>query len=178
MKKINLLAIISLCLIILAARLFEHYFPQAPNFSPLASVILFSGVYALNKKYLALPLVALLISDFFIGFYHWPVMISVYGSFAIIALIGLLVKKHKNVLNVVSASLGASLIFFIVTNFAVWQFGNWYSHDLAGLMLCFSMAIPFFKNTLVSNLLYTGLLFGSYEAVKYFYQEKILVSNK
>lgn len=174
MKKTNLLLIIFASLLILLAR----FIPHLPNFSPLASVILFAGVYAKDKRYLILPFVALLISDFFIGFYQLGVMFSVYGSFALIALLGIVLKKHHNAINTISSSLAAALFFFLSTNAAVWYFGNWYSHDLSGLMLSYTLAIPFFKNTLFSNLLYTGLLFGAYESLRYFYQERILVSHK
>jgi hypothetical protein len=174
MKKTNLLLIVLASLLILLAR----FIPHLPNFSPLASVLLFAGVYTKDKKYLLLPFIALLISDFFIGFYHLGIMLSVYGSFALIAVIGSILKKHLNIINTITSSLAAALFFFLITNLAVWYFGNWYSHNLAGLMLSYTLAIPFFKNTLFSNLLYTGLLFGAYESLKYFYQEKILANNR
>lgn len=173
MKKNNLILIILTLLAIVLIRLIPH----APNFSPLASILLFSGVYTAKKRYVILPLVALFISDLFLGFYAWPIMLTVYLSFAVIGLLGIFLKKRKNILNTISSSLGAGLLFFLVTNFAVWYFGTWYSHDLAGLSLCYTLAIPFFKNTIMSNLLYTSVLFGAYEGCKYFIKEKILVNN-
>ena len=174
MKKSNLLLIILVSAIILAARLIPH----VPNFSPLAAVLLFAGVYAKNKKYLILPLIALFISDIFLGFYKLEIMLAVYGSLLLIGLIGLLVKRHKHILNIATASLASALVFFLVTNFAVWYFGTWYSHDLNGLILCYNLAIPFFKNTLISSVLYSSLLFGSYESLKYLAKEKILSTSK
>ncbi|PIR06506.1 MAG: hypothetical protein COV55_03115 [Candidatus Komeilibacteria bacterium CG11_big_fil_rev_8_21_14_0_20_36_20] len=174
MNTKNLLLILIVSTVVLVARFLPHW----PNFSPLASVILFSGVYAKNKKYIILPFIALLFSDFFIGFYHWGIMLSVYGSFAIIALFGLTLKKHKNIVNTISASLGSALFFFCLTNLAVWFFGNWYTHDFAGLTLSYTLAIPFFKNTIMSNLLYTGLLFGSYETLRHLIKNPSLLFNK
>jgi len=174
MKKTNLLLIIFVSLIILLSR----FIPHLPNFSPLASIFLFIGVYTNNKKYLILPLLALLASDFFIGFYHIGIMLSVYGSFSLIALLGTLLKKHLNAINTITSSLAASLLFFLLTNFAVWYFGDWYSHSLSGLTLSYTLAIPFFKSTLFSNVLYTTLFFGAYESLKYFYQQKILSATK
>lgn len=162
MNKKNLLLILGISIIALIARLIPH----TANFSPMASIILFAGVYAQNKKLLFLPLLALFMSDIFIGFYKWEIMLSVYMSFALIYAISYFLKKEQNTLNVLSASLASALVFFIITNFAVWYFGSWYSNDLAGLLLNYSLAIPFFKSTLLSNLLYTGLLFGSYEFFK------------
>lgn len=174
MSKSNLLLIMLVSVVILVAR----FLPHAPNFSPVAAVLLFAGVYAKNKKYLILPLIALFISDIFIGFYDWKIMLAVYGSLALIGSIGFLIKKHKHILNIATASLASALVFFLVTNFAVWYFGTWYSHDLNGLILCYNLAIPFFRNTLISTVLYSGLLFGSYESLKYLAKEKILLNSK
>ncbi len=159
MNKKNLLLILAISLIALLARLLPH----TANFSPMASIILFAGVYATNKKYLLIPFIALFISDMFIGFYKWEIMLSVYLSLALIYLISALVKKNKNILNLASASLSSALLFFLVTNFAVWYFGDWYSKDVVGLISNYTMAIPFFKSTLMGNLFYSGLLFATYE---------------
>lgn len=174
MKKNTLLLILFLSVVVLCARLIPH----APNFSPLASIILFGSVYIKNKKYLILPFIALFISDIFLGFYSWQIMLSVYGSLALIMLIGQLVAKHKNTLNIISSSLLAGIIFFIVTNFSVWYFGNWYVADMTGLVASYAMAIPFFKNTIVSNLVYSGILFGVYETVQYLAKQKTLAYKK
>jgi hypothetical protein len=173
-NKQNFFLILIVSLIIIAARLIPH----VPNFSPLAAVILFSTMLAKDKKYLIMPFVALLVSDFFLGFYHLGIMLSVYGSFTLILLLGYWVKKYKNITNLITATLGAGLLFFLVTNFAVWYFGTWYAHDFSGLMLSYMMAIPFFKQTILSNLLYTGLLFGVYETVQLLVKQKSIVTNK
>jgi hypothetical protein len=174
MKKNTLLLILFLSVVVLAARLIPH----APNFSPLASVILFGSVYIKNKKYLVLPFVALFISDIFLGFYGWQIMLSVYGSLALIMLIGQVVAKHKNVMNIISSSLLAGIIFFVITNFSVWYFGNWYTADLSGLITSYTVAIPFFRNTIMSNLVYSGILFGVYETVQYLVKHKTLAYKK
>jgi hypothetical protein len=174
MSKTNILSIIFLSLMVLASRLWPHW----PNFSPLASVILFTAVYGQKKKYLLLPLAALLLSDVWLGFYQLSIMFSVYGSFLLIALLGLVLKKYKNPLNTISASLASGLIFFLVTNGAVWYFGDWYGHDLNGLTLCYTLAIPFFKATLWSNLLYTPFLFGLYELGRQWQPKKSFITTK
>ena len=174
MNKKNISLIIIVSLIALIAR----FLPHLPNFAPLYSVMLFAGVYSKEKKYFFIPLVALFISDIFIGFYQWQIMLSVYLSFIAIAGLGKLLKKRKNIINTASATLASSIIFFLVTNFAVWYFGDWYSRDLAGLALCYNLAIPFFKSTLLSNLLYSGLLFGVYEFSAYALKNKKIIFNK
>ena len=174
MNKKNILLILIISAVALTARLIPHL----PNFSPLASVALFTGVYGQSKKYIILPLVALFISDLFIGFYKFEIMLSVYGSLTIIGLLGFWLKKHKNFLNITSSALASSLLFFLITNFAVWYFGTWYSHDLAGLAWCYNLAIPFFKNTLLSDLSYSLIIFGAWEAIALALKHKKLALTK
>ncbi|HLB95889.1 MAG TPA: DUF6580 family putative transport protein [Patescibacteria group bacterium] len=140
--------------------------PHLPNFAPIAAMALFGGVY-LNKKYaLGVPLLALLISDFFIGFYDIGVMISVYSSFFVIGLLGLWLKTHKTWPGILGISLLASILFFIVTNFAVWAVPqSLYPHTWQGLTQSYIMGLPFFRNTLLGDLFYVGTMFGLMEAV-------------
>lgn len=174
MRKNNLFLILLLALIVIAARLLPHL----PNFSPLVGVMLFAGVYGQQKKYWLLLLGALFISDIFIGFYQWQIMLTVYGSLLLIALLGSQMRQYKNILNISTSALGSALLFFLSTNLAVWYFGNWYSHNLSGLLLCYTLAIPFFKSTLISTIVYSSLLFGLYESPGYLIKEKKLSTNK
>ncbi len=155
-KLINPLLFIALAVIL-------RLVPHMPNVAPIAAMALFGGVY-LNKKYaLIVPLVAMFLSDIFLGFHN--VMPFVYGSFLVSGLLGLLVRNHKSFINITGVTLLSSVIFFTVTNFGVWVMGNMYPHTLSGLMTCYAMGVPFFRNTLVGDLFYAGVLFGSYELV-------------
>ena len=115
--------------------------PHLPNFAPIAAMALFGGTYlpagrhGLNKKYaLIVPLIALLIGDIFIGFYSPLIMGAVYGSFLVIGLIGLWLRKHKTLPYIIGASLLGSIIFFLVTNFAMWAIPHsFYPHNLGGI---------------------------------------------
>ncbi len=151
--------------------------PHMPNFAPISGMALFGGAY-LNKKYaLIVPLIAMFLSDIFLGFHS--TMIYVYGSFIATGLIGLWLRKHKNFTNVVGAALFSSLLFFIVTNFGVWLEGKLYPANLSGLMESYAMAIPFFRNTILGDLFYTALFFGSYELVlKFFIKYANLHTNR
>lgn len=137
--------------------------PHLPNFAPITALALMAGVYFGKKWALILPLAGLLVSDFFVGFYGLPLMLVVYGSFAVIGLFSWWLRKRKNIVNVLITTLSASLFFFLTTNLAVWAFSPWYSKDLAGLLYCFELAVPFFRNTLVGNLSYVMVLFGLLE---------------
>ncbi len=140
--------------------------PHLPNFVPIAALALFGGAY-LNKKFaLIVPLLAMLASDIFLGFYNPWIMLSVYGSFVLIGLVGLWLKNHKTIANVVGASLFGSIIFFLATNFAVWAVPHsFYPRTLQGLMESFIMGLPFFRNTLLGDLFYVTMMFGLYELV-------------
>ena len=165
--------IISVILVVLgvACRLLPHLW----NFAPIAGIALFAGVYLGRRYAIILPVVAMSIGDLFIGFYDWKLMLAVYGSFALIGLLGTLIKKHKSVETVLAGSILASVIFFLATNWVVWQFSPWYAKSLAGLIHCFTMALPFFRNTLLGNLFYTSVLFGAYEVVVIWTKQKKLV---
>ncbi|MBI2036168.1 hypothetical protein HYT17_00830, partial [Candidatus Microgenomates bacterium] len=71
--------------------------------------------------------------------------------------------KHKNTANTIGAALFSSLLFFLITNFGVWLIGGLYPKTFTGLVNAYFYAIPFFRNTLMGDVFYTGLFFGGYE---------------
>lgn len=148
--------------------------PHLPNFAPIAALALFGGVY-LGKKYaLIIPIVAMFISDMIIGFYNPWIMASVYASFILIGCLGLWLKNNKSVPNVLGASLFGSIIFFVVTNFAVWAVPHsMYAHTISGIVQCYVSALPFLRNTILGDLFYVVTIFGLYEIVV-----KVVAMNK
>ena len=140
--------------------------PHLPNVTPIAAIALFGGTY-INRKSFAflIPLIALFVSDLFIGFY--PEMYAIYLSFAITVSFGFLLRKKTNLFTTFTASIASSVVFFILTNFAVWISPVYaYSMDLKGLTLCYEMAIPFFRNELIGSLAYNFLFFGAFYLAK------------
>jgi hypothetical protein len=135
--------------------------PHPPNFSPIAAMALFSGAY-LPRRGLAFvaPLGAMLLSDAVLGFHSG--MPVVYGSLALVVLLGFLLSGKRTVGRVIGAALASSVLFYLITNFAVWAGGDMYPKTLAGLAACYAAAIPFFQNSLAGDLLFTGLLFGGF----------------
>lgn len=161
-EKIKVIArkLINPLLIIGIAVIFRSL-PHPPNVAPIAAMALFGGAY-LNKRYaLVVPLIAMILSDLFIGLHN--TVIFVYGSFLLTGLIGIWLKTHKNKLTIIMASFASSLIFFIITNFGVWLMYDFYAKTLTGLIDCYIAAIPFFRNTIVGDLGFTIVFFGSYE---------------
>lgn len=157
-NKEKIIAILILIIVGVSYRLFPH----PPNFAPVAAISLFSGFY-FRRYFVLIPVFIMLASDLFIGFYDLRLMAVVYSSFLLISLIGILMRRNKSVIALVGCSLSGSLLFFILTNFAVWALGQWYPHNLGGLASCYYMAIPFFKNTLAGDLFYSSVIFGCYE---------------
>jgi len=165
MKKIFTPRIIFVISVVFVAA-FSRLLPHLPNMTPVAAIALFSGTY-INRKYLAflLPLAALLISDLFLGFY--PEMIAVYISFVLTVGLGMFLNKNKSATNTAAASIASSLIFFLLTNLAVWMSARFaYPSTLAGLGLCYEAAIPFFRNELFGTLAYNTLFFGAFYLAK------------
>ncbi len=157
------IAIIAVLLILLGVS--SRIFPHPANFAPIAAIALFGGLYLSKRMAFILPMAAMFVSDIFIGFYSWKMMIAVYVSFLFVVGIGMIVKQHKTLGTVLTGTLLGSVLFFLITNGAVWAFGTMYPHSFAGLMQSYLMGIPFFKNTLLGDLFYTGVLVGSMEAM-------------
>lgn len=160
---------IAILLILLGAA--SRLFPHPANFAPIAAIALFGGLYLPRKYAIIIPLIAMFASDIFIGFYDWKIMLVVYGSFALSGLIGLTVRNIKSFSTILLATTLGAIIFYLTTNAAVWLFGTMYPHTASGLMQSFVLAIPFFKNSLLGDLFYTGILVGAMETV-ILYQKK------
>ncbi len=169
-KQTKLIVSVILISLGVVCRLLPHLW----NFAPIAAITLFAGFYLGWRYAIILPLLAMTIGDFFIGFYDWKLMLVVYGSFALIGLAAGWLKKYKSLETVAASSILASVIFFLATNWAVWQFSPWYAKSLSGLINCYTLALPFFRNTMLGDLFYTAVLFGAYEAVIILAKQKVL----
>jgi len=175
MEKKNKI-ILSVILVILG--LVFRLLPHPWNFMPISAIALFAGVYLGGFYALLLPLAAIFFSDIFLGFYDLKLMLAVYLSFVLVGLVGLGVRRHKNLATVILGSLTASVLFFLITNFAVWVFTPWYVKTLSGLIQCFIMAMPFFRNTLLGDLFYVTVFFGGYETVRFLVRKGLATLNR
>ena len=137
--------------------------PHPPNVTPIAAIALFGGAHFASKRAaVAVPLLAMCLSDLLLGFGVHRVMPFVYGSFALIVVLGRLIGDRRSTLAVGGAALTGSVLFFVITNFGVWLLSDLYPRTMEGLVACYVAAIPFFRNTLVGDLLYAGALFGGF----------------
>jgi hypothetical protein len=141
--------------------------PHAWHFTPLAASALFAAaMFRTRILSLAVPLIALAVSDSIMGFYDWRVMLVVYAASVLPAVMAIYVSPLRSVAVLLSLSLASSIVFFLATNFAVWAFGGIYTQDFAGLGACYVAALPFFKNTIIGDLFWTCVLFGGYQLVR------------
>ena len=155
MSKPRFIVLVLMILLAAASRLIPH----PPNVASISAVALFGGAYLTDKRLaLLVPLVGLFLSDLILGFYsHMEV---VYGSFLLVVCLGFWLQRKRSALRIAGAALASSAIFFVVTNFGVWAFESLYPKTAAGLLACYAAAIPFFRNTLIGDGLYTVALFG------------------
>jgi len=153
---------ISLCAVM---RIIDH----APNFTPIIAVALLSGFYIKNRFLILLPIGSMFLSDIFIGSHG--VQFWVYFPLMIIFAMGYFIKNN-DMKNVFLYSILSSIIFFIVSNFGVWVMGG-YTYDLNGFVACYIMAVPFFKNTLLSTMMFALLFHYSFIFISSFQQETV-----
>lgn len=154
----------TLVLMILGAA-FSRLIPHPWNFTAIGAMALFGGAYMPSKRLsLVVPLAALFLSDLVLGFHS--TMLFVYLPFALMVVLGWTLRDFKGPVRIATASLVTSSVFFLVSNFGVWIMGNMYPTTGAGLVSCYVAAIPFFDNQIMGDLFFSGLLFGSFEALK------------
>lgn len=147
--------------------------PHPANVAPIGAIALFSALYLPRRIALIMPLGIMFISDLFIGFYTWQILLSVYVSFFLMGLIGFWVRKHKAFFTVVGGTVLGSVAFFLITNAAVWAFSGMYSHTFSGLTQSYLMGLPFLRNTILGDMSYVALLVGGYEAILFAIKKNI-----
>ncbi len=182
-EKLNIRAGVIVTIIVVAT-CFRFLF--IPNFSPIAGMTLFGAAY-FSRKYLAIivPFLALWISSivldnvFYAHWYdgfQWFSQPFVFAGFGAILVLGFLLLKKVSFARVIGASLSASVVFFLISNFGVWLGSPTYPPTFSGLIACYAAGVPFlsnpgaehyfFLNSLFGDLFFTGLLFGAFELAK------------
>lgn len=134
------------------------------NFAPVAGIALFAGACFDRRAWAyAVPLTIMLLTDLVIGLH--PGMLFVYPSYAAIVFLGTRLQPRRNPLTVVGSAITGSLLFFFVTNFGAWLISHGmpdeYPRTLAGLWQAYVAGIPFFRATLVGDVLFSSVLFGA-----------------
>ena len=128
--------------------------PHPPNFTSLLALSFYVPAL-LGIRYLPALVGSFLITDIFIGFHS--LTLFTWGS---VILIGFSSKFFlSSIYTRVLGALVGALIFFIMTNFGVWSIGS-YGYTLSGLIMCYTLAIPFFTYSLISTFVFSGIIEG------------------
>jgi hypothetical protein len=165
-----------LALALIAIAALTRLFPHPHNFTPIGAIGLFGAAY-FDRRWLALvvPFAALFVSDllinnvlyheFYGGQFQFITSWWIYAAFGAVMLVGWTLLRHQKIapLRIASASLGASAVFFLITNFSVWLEGGMYPQTGEGLLACYVAGIPFLGNTVLGDLCFSAALFGAYE---------------
>jgi hypothetical protein len=147
-----------------AARLLPHL----PGLWPFAASALFAGrMMRTPGLAFVVPLLALTLSNTVLAGDDWRITMVVYAAIALPALLGPLTRGARTIIAVPATMVACSLIFFVTTNFAVWAFGNLYSHDWQGLVQCYVAALPFLDKTVIGDLFWAAVLFGGAALIQY-----------
>jgi hypothetical protein len=154
-SQARVLALVALIAVAAASRLLPH--PQ--NFTAIGAMALFAGATLADRRLAFLvPLAALFVSDLVIGLHG--LLPLVYALFAVSVCMGFALRGRVATLPVAGAGIACAMLFYLVTNFAVWAGGALYPHTWEGLVACYVAALPFFQNSLLGNLFFSALLFG------------------
>ncbi|CAN5717370.1 hypothetical protein BH11BAC4_BH11BAC4_25150 [soil metagenome] len=165
--------LIALVLILAAAVSRVLMYPH--NFSPIIGMAIFSGAVIKDRRLaFVLPILSMFVSDVIFevfniapGFWGWGQLVG-YGILALITVIAFSLKKI-NVINVAVYAVVSSVIFFILSNLSFFIIDNpvyhTYTQDTNGFIQCYVQALPFFRISLIADLVYSGVLFGSFYAI-------------
>ena len=139
----------------------SRFVPHPPNFTSLIALSFYIPVF-FGIKFIPILIASFIITDFIIGFHG--VTIFTWGT---VILIGLLSKFFiSNITIRFCGALMGAFLFYIITNFGVWSLGS-YGYTFEGLIICYTLAIPFFGNTLISTIIFSTIS----ETIHFIYQK-------
>ena len=150
-------------IITLLSIMITRFIPHPPNFTSLIAISFYIPLI-FGIMYMPVVLFSFVITDILIGFHN--ILFFTWGSVVIIGLL----SKYFTSLGFkfrIFGALSAAVLFFIVTNLGVWLSGS-YGYDLAGLITCYTLALPFFGNTLISTIIYSLIIEVFYKYKDYF----------
>lgn len=148
--------------------------PHPPNVACIAALGLLAGCYVRGSVAWVLPVAAMLVSDVAghvlaipgLGLYAPLAMAFVYGGMVASVAVGRCLRARPRPWSVAAASVASSTLFFLLSNTGVWL-GGFYAQTPAGLLACFTMAVPFYGYTLLGDLFFSATLFGTFELLRH-----------
>ena len=159
-----------LALFLIGCGVLFRLIPHPDNFTPTMALALFSGAVLPTALAFTVPLFIMMASDLVIGLH--PLYWLTWGSFLAVVFIGCWVRKDPGLGRSLMGALSGSFLFFVLTNLGVFLFQDMYPKNGAGLVECFMMALPFFRNSLAGDLFYTFSIFGLFACAQWMRQPK------
>lgn len=153
-----------------------RFLPHPANFTAIGAVALFAGAAFPKRWGVFIPLISMIVSDIFIGFHQ--LVLFTWGSMAISGLIGIALRSRIRTFPVVLGTLLSSMQFFLITNWAVWQFSPLYEKTFAGLVQSYVAGIPFYRNMIAGDFFYVAVLFGVWALARKYVVSPVLQSVK
>ncbi|HUR30319.1 MAG TPA: DUF6580 family putative transport protein [Saprospiraceae bacterium] len=165
--------ILSLLIVGIGTRLIPHY----PNFTAVGAISLLGAAFASRRSIaIIIPFLIMLFSDMILNnlvyarlypedYKHFIFLyrgaLWSYAAFGLVVIYGhTLFRNGIDLSKVLFGSLGASLIFFILSNFGVWASTGAYPVNFGGLMSCYIAGLPFMLNQVLGDLFFSLILFG------------------
>ena len=145
---------------IFAALAASRFIPHPPNFTSLLALSFYVPVI-FGIRFIPVLVLCFVVTDYFIGFHS-----TTFFTWGSVVLIGLLSKYfNKNILNRVGGALSGAFLFYVLTNFGVWINGS-YGYTADSLILCYTLALPFFGYSLLSTLFFSSIIETIYKFAK------------
>ena len=176
--KLNKSNLLILFILILACALYRVWDSRPMGFAPQIAMALFAGSVSKDKRFAFLfPILSLFVSDLLYQFLYSQGLTTIKGFYsgqvsnylviASVTVIGFFINKNK-IGQIFIGSLVGAIYFFLASNFTVWVGGGLdinnqpYPRSLSGLLLCYTEALPFFKWSVISTLVFNAIFFGSF----------------
>jgi hypothetical protein len=141
-----------------------RFLPHPFSFTPVGAALLFFGARG-PRKQAWIPVLLLAGSDFVLTkfVYAYPYTldhIATIAWYASVVVLGTLLRENARPVRIAGAALATAVSFFALSNFGVWLAWNMYPHTVSGLAACYAAAVPFFRNEVVSDLLFSAIMFS------------------
>ncbi len=151
-------------LIVFALAIFARVLPHLPNSTPIMALCIFAGWHYRLSMALLFTLMSLLISDLLLAWMHHTAFLGVWSLFTYSGFLWVTIAAHKmQTSSQYQFIFISSIVYWVWTNFGVWL-SAYYSHDLSGLMACYTLALPFLGYSLLGNLVWL-ILFDAFFCV-------------
>ena len=134
----------------------SRFIPHPPNFTSLLALSFYVPAL-LGIKYLPALLISLIFTDLVIGFHN--TIFFTWGSILIISIISKFF--YQNMIFRLCGALAGACTFYLITNFGVWSLGS-YGYDINGLIICYTVALPFFGYSIISTIVFSVIIEAIY----------------